>query len=116
MQFDYDGRVFCTVSNSENGEVNGETRFCYRQQGDVVWASYSGGGVRMGTLLARVLADGALDMRYQHLNAAGEFMNGECRSLPELLPDGRYRMHEEWHWLCGDGSRGSSVVEEVRER
>jgi hypothetical protein len=67
----------------------------------------------LGLLIAKVGDDGCLDMRYQHLNTAGELMTGICRSTPELLPDGRLRMHESWQWASGDGSTGESVIEET---
>ena len=40
-------------------------------------------------------------------------MTGLCRSRLEILPDGRYRLHEEWQWTSGDKSRGTSMIEEV---
>jgi hypothetical protein len=40
-------------------------------------------------------------------------MTGVCRSTLEVLPDGRYRLHESWQWTCGDCARGESVVEEI---
>lgn len=40
---------------------------------------------------------------------------GQCRSVPEVLEDKRYRLHESWQWLTGDRSSGTSVVEEFRE-
>ena len=40
-------------------------------------------------------------------------MTGECHSVPEILPDGRYRLREKWRWTCGDGSSGESVIEEL---
>ncbi|MBI2682391.1 MAG: n-acetylglutamate synthase [Acidobacteriales bacterium] len=110
---DFEGRVFRTVSNADKGEVSGDTVFHYHQKGDVVWATYQGGEIVFGTLVARMLADGRLDMRYHHINHSGGVMTGECISTPELLPDGRYRMHEEWRWTCGDRSQGRSVIEEV---
>jgi hypothetical protein len=113
MQFNYEGRVFHAVSNSANGEAGTETRFHYHQQENIVWAAYGGGKILLGNLLARVNTDGSLELRYQHLNQAGEFMTGECHSVPEILPDGRYRLHEKWRWTCGDGSSGESVVEEL---
>lgn len=110
---DYDNRRFRGVANSETGEVGGDTVFRYRQRDDVVWATYEGGGVRFGTLVATVDGSGALDMRYAHVNGAGELMTGACRSTPEVLPDGRLRLHERWRWTCGDRSEGKSIVEEV---
>lgn len=85
---DYDGRRFASVENSNTGEVGPETVFRYRQDGDLVWATYSGGSVRFGTLIARADDEGRLDARYAHLNTSGELMTGECLSTPEVLPDG----------------------------
>jgi len=110
----YHDRYFRAVTNSPTGEVNVRTVFHYRQEGAVVWASYHGGQVRFGTLVARQLADGTLDMRYHHVNLAGDIMTGECQSRPELLADGRLRLHECWQWTCGDRSKGESIVEELR--
>ena len=111
---DYDGRCFRPVVNTPNGEVSGETLFRYHQRGALVWATYEGGGITHGHLIATADAAGALDMRYHHVNAGGELMTGRCRSTPERLPDGRLRLHEVWQWTSGDGSAGRSVVEEVR--
>jgi len=112
-RIDYDGRAFRALQNSETGEVSAATLFHYRQRGSVVWATYRGGGIEQGTLVATVATDGSLDMRYCHVNAAGALMTGECRSTPELLEDGRLRLHERWRWTSGDGSEGESLVEEV---
>ncbi|GAA4402487.1 hypothetical protein GCM10023187_17610 [Nibrella viscosa] len=109
----YDGKVFRSVINTDNGEVGAETLFYYHQQGNVVWAEYAGGAIVKGFLIATVQADNSLDMRYQHVNRPGELMTGRCHSIPEYLPDGRLRLHERWQWTSGDGSSGESVVEEV---
>lgn len=113
--FNYNGRVFRSVSNSPNGEVGAETIFRYRQDSHVVWATYSGGSILFGTLLASADGQGVLDMRYQHLNQRGEFMTGQCHSTPTILADGRYRMSEIWQWTSGDRSSGESVVEEIHD-
>ena len=112
---DYEGRRFRSVENSASGEVGPETIFSYRQDGDIVSATYEGGGVRFGTLIATTDGEGNLDARYGHVNASGDLMTGECRTTPEVLPDGRLRLHEEWRWTSGDGSSGRSVVEEIGE-
>ena len=89
---DYDGRRFAPVATAENGDVDDRTRFDYSQRGSVVWATYRGGGVQMGTLVATVDARGGLDMRYSHVDAHGHLRTGTCLSLPEVLPDGRLRL------------------------
>lgn len=110
----YEGKRFASVANTPNGEATSDTVFDYRQHGDVVWATYEGGAIRKGTLVAVIGADGALDMRYQHVNAKGKIMAGQCRSTPEMLADGRIRLHESWQWTSGDRSSGTSIVEEIK--
>lgn len=111
----YDGKTFGSASNTANGEVGAETRFHYHQDGDIVWAEYSGGSIVRGSLIAVVQEGNKLDMRYHHVNKAGELMTGRCQSTPETLADGRIRLHEQWKWTSGDGSSGQSVIEEVKK-
>lgn len=108
----YHGKNFCTISNTPNGEVSGETIFQYQQTGNIVTAIYSGGGIATGHLIALVEENGCLDMRYHHVNSQGDLHTGICRSTPEVLADGRIRLYETWRWTSGDGSEGQSVVEE----
>jgi hypothetical protein len=112
---DYDGRRFRSVSNSDGGDVTGDTRFDYRQQSDVVWATYAGGSVRFGALVAKADADGNLEMRYHHVSTDGTFKSGRCESRPERLPDGRLRLHERWQWTDGAEGAGESIIEEIAE-
>jgi hypothetical protein len=111
---DLNSRLFIAAANTPNGDVDGTTLFRYRQQGDRIWATYDGGSVRFGSLVARGDAEGCLDMRYQHVGPGGVFRTGTCLSKPEVLPDGRIRLHEEWQWTNGDRSHGTSLLEEVR--
>ena len=113
MRFNFDNRKFRPVANSAGGDVGGETVFHYHQDGELVWAEYSGGEIVFGTLIAKCRYDGTLDMRYQHLNQSGELMTGECISTPERLADGRIRLHEKWRWTSGDLSTGESGIEEI---
>lgn len=109
----FDGRLFRPVSTSANGEAGTDTVFHYRQTGDVVWATYTGGQVKHGTLVALMDAGGSLDVRYQHLASDGTLRTGICHSTLEVLADGRYRLHERWRWTePHDGGEGHSVVEE----
>ena len=109
----YDGRVFRSVANSAGGDVSGDTSFEYHQRDDIVWATYTGGSVRFGTLVATADDAGNLDMRYQHVAVDGTFKSGRCSSRVETLSDGRLRLHEQWQWTGGAEGRGESVIEEV---
>ncbi len=113
MDYNLEGKTFRPVSNTPNGEVGTETRFHYRQTGRIVTATYAGGDIVSGHLIANVLPSGQLDMRYHHVNTKGELMLGTCLSTPKTMPDGRLRFLEEWQWLSGDQSSGRSEIEEV---
>jgi hypothetical protein len=110
---DYNDRTFRSVSNSANGEVSNETFFYYKQQGYHITAVYKGGNIVDGSLSATVDEGGNLSMRYQHINTNGQFLTGVCFSKPEIMPNGKIRLHEKWRWTCGDYSNGESVAEEV---
>ncbi len=109
----YNDKRFITISNSDTGEVSGETIFHYHQKENFVWAEYSGGEIIFGNLIAICDRDGCLDMRYQHLNGKDELMTGKCKSTREILSDGRIRLHEKWEWTSGDYSKGDSIIEEI---
>jgi hypothetical protein len=113
MEWNYEGRRFRPVTNTPNGQVNGETLFVYRQTGDLLTATYAGGGIRCGQMTGVVSADGALRFCYQHVTDVGELRSGVCQSRPERLADGRIRLHETWRWTLGETSAGESMVEEV---
>jgi len=109
-----EGRVFAAIENTPNGDADSKTRFHYHQQGNIVWADYSGEKILRGQLLGQAAADGSLEFAYQHLAGDGAPRTGTCKSTAERLSDGRLRFHEEWQWTSGDRSRGRSTIEEVR--
>ncbi|MTI29793.1 n-acetylglutamate synthase [Xanthovirga aplysinae] len=115
MNYNLDGKIFKPVNSTENGEVDSQTLFYYQQTGNLVTAKYKGGSIIEGHLIAKVLDNGQLDMRYHHLNTAGEFMLGKCLSTPELLDNGKLKFKEEWQWLSGDKSSGISEIVEIDE-
>lgn len=108
----YHGRRFKPVQQSANSETSEETVFHYQQQGHILHAEYSGGAIQRGHLIGLVDAQGGIDMRYHHVSTLGELMTGRCKSLPEILPNGRIRLMENWQWTSGDLSCGTSILEE----
>ncbi len=109
----YHNKKFRPVSNTENGETSEDTLFQYQQEGNILTCSYSGGQIISGQLIGLVDDQGNIDMRYHQVNQKGELMTGICQSKPEILPDGRIRLHETWQWTSGDQSKGNSILEEV---
>lgn len=109
----YHNRKFKPVTNSDNGEVDGEMVFHYKHTGSIVTSDYSGANIISGHLIALVDDDGTLDMRYHQVNSKHELMTGTCKSRPEIMSNGKIRLHEKWQWTSGDFSQGSSILEEV---
>jgi hypothetical protein len=52
-------------------------------------------------------------MRYHQINHNNELMTGLCKSKPEMLENGKIRLHETWEWTSGDKSKGQSIIEEL---
>ncbi|MCM3588822.1 n-acetylglutamate synthase [Mesobacillus maritimus] len=109
----YNGRRFVSVKNTDNGEVSSQTIFEYKQEGNILFANYSGGEIVKGTLIGIVKGDGSLVFRYNHVNIQNQIRGGHCISSPETLPDGRIRLHEKWQWLDEEQTEGNSVIEEI---
>lgn len=109
----YHNKKFRPVSNTPNGETSEETIFHYKQEGNILTCSYSGGQIKSGQLIGLVDPEGNIDVRYHQINTKGELMTGICQSTPEILNDGRIRLHERWHWTSGDCSEGNSILEEM---
>jgi hypothetical protein len=110
---DYNYKKFRPFANSENGDTDAETIFEYKQTGNVLTSDYCGGNIVSGHLIGIVDDHGKIDMRYHHINSEGEIMTGICNSTPEILPNGKIRLHEKWRWTSGDCSDGESVLDQI---
>lgn len=113
MKINYNNRRFKPVLNSENGETSEDTIFEYKQNENIVTAEYSGGKIKKGHLLGLVDDYGNIDMCYHQVNDKGVLMTGVCFSKPEVLANGKIRLHEAWEWTSGDFSKGESIIEEI---
>ncbi len=109
----YHNRHFRVLQNSASGESNGDTEFHYKHIGRIVFADYMGGSIQYGHLLGSVDEYGTLEFYYHQVNLAGELRCGHCTSRPEILADGRIRLHETWAWTHGATGAGESIVEEL---
>jgi hypothetical protein len=108
---DYDGRRF-----SPAGHRSGDhdvTVASYRQRGDLLWADFSGGRVRRGALTGVCRPDDTLEFSYTMVLADGELIAGHCESTPEVLPDGRIRLHERWERYWPEAATGVSELDEI---
>lgn len=110
MPLNYDGRVFALRSRSEQGDCSSQTQFRYRQQGFRLWATYEGGGIRFGSLVAVSDPGAQLHGCYQHLNSRDELRVGHYVGIPEPLPNSKLAIREYWETISGDGQ---SVLEQL---
>ncbi|MFF5379757.1 n-acetylglutamate synthase [Pedobacter suwonensis] len=108
----YNDKLFKPVNTTENSETSNETIFKYKQRGNILTAEYGGGKIVYGHLLGLVDHEGNIEMRYHQINQEGELMTGTCSSKPELLANGKIRLHETWQWTSGDQSKGQSIIDE----
>lgn len=109
----YHKKRFRVVDNSENGNVSLEMIFTYFQEGNMLSCDYSGSEIKKGQLLGIVANDGKIDMKYQQINNNNELQTGICSSTPEILANGKIRLHEIWRWTNGDLSIGTSTLQEL---
>ncbi|MGF1425975.1 hypothetical protein [Kitasatospora sp. LaBMicrA B282] len=107
---DYHGRRFrsAEIPPGQGAEA------VYRQQGDLLWAEFSGGEIRHGSLSGLCGPDGVLEFGYTMVRTDGAVISGRSVSRPELLADGRIRLHERWERYGAHAERGTSALEEVR--
>ena len=109
----YGGRLFRPVDTEGSSQTGTDTIFKYDQKADLLTGKYSGGDILYGHLIGRVDENGKINMRYHHMTVDGILMTGKCRSRPEILDNGKIRLHERWQWTCGDFSKGRSILEEI---
>ena len=106
----YDGRLFRPVADAPGTE----SRIAhYRQRGDLLWGDFTGGRARRGALTGTCADDGTLRFAYSMVLDTGDVISGRCVSTPEVLSDGRIRLHERWERYGVHASRGESTIEEI---
>lgn len=100
------------AQTAAGGVVNAETFFVFSQDGEVVSAQYSGGGIRLGYLVG-LLKGNQLKFRYTQLQTDGCLDGGSSNCEIERLADGRIRLLEHFQWESREGS-GTNIFLEVR--
>lgn len=109
----YHGKKFQVISNSQNGDVTADMIFHYQQVGEVISCEYENENIKNGHLIGIVDEDGTINMRYRQINNKGQEVSGICMSTPEIMENGKIRLHESWRWTSGDQSNGESILEEL---
>lgn len=105
--FNFNNKRFSLVENSENGKVNSNTIFDYKQKDKLVTADYYGGSVIYGKIIAIHNGD-HLDMRYQCMTKELELKSGKAIGKIIPLENGKLRLDLDWEWLDGTKENGTS--------
>ncbi|MFI5063122.1 MAG: hypothetical protein ACHP9Z_03960 [Streptosporangiales bacterium] len=107
MTINYDGRAF------RKPDSNDDTVARYRQDGDLVWADFTGRDVRRGAVTGLCEPGGILRLAYTMVLATGEVISGRTVNTPERMADGRLMLREEWERYGEHAATGISYLEEV---
>jgi len=111
-QINLNKKTFVLLENSENGVVNSETRFDYKQEGTLVTANYSGGTVIKGTIIGQLIAFD-LFMLYHCITSSNELKAGKATAQVSTNSNGRIELHLKWKWLTSEESGESVYVEQA---
>jgi hypothetical protein len=95
------------VENSENGKVNAETIFEYKQQGDLVTADYHGGTILYGKIIAKLKGNN-LEMLYQCITIHNELKAGKAFAEISLIENKKMKLKLNWEWLDNKNEKGVS--------
>lgn len=103
----FNNKTFSLIENSDNGKVNSETVFEYKQVGDIVTAEYYGGTIRYGKIIA-LFKDDQLDMLYQCITTDNVLKAGKAIAEITLTDNNKIRLKLNWEWLGDKNEKGVS--------
>lgn len=106
-EFNFNNKTFSLIENSENGKVNSETIFKYKQEGNLVTADYYGGNIKYGKIIAN-LNNNKLDMLYQCITTENELKAGKAIADISLTKDNKIKLKLHWQWLNNKNEKGVS--------
>jgi hypothetical protein len=111
---DFNGRRMRVTATDTSGVVSNETILIFEQIGKVVSARYRGGAIVDGYLIGLYDAP-TLQFRYVQADIHGNLDIGVSTGTIERLPDGRFRLIEQYQWLTRTG-HGTNIFEEIPQR
>jgi hypothetical protein len=104
-------RYFVPVANP-HGVSGADTVFHYRMEGASIWATYGGGRVVRGHVVARATGPDTLETLYHSHTTDGDLLAGWSRGRVGTDAAGRTTLDFTWGWLTGaEGGGESSYVE-----
>jgi hypothetical protein len=100
------------VRDNPHGVSSADTVFHYRVDKGMITATYQGGRIALGHVVARATGPDTIETLYHCQTIEGELMAGWSRGRLGSDKTGRTTLDFEWGWLSGgDGGGHSSYVE-----
>ncbi len=112
MVYDFHNKEFKLLDNSASGEVDDSTQFAFTQKGNLVTADYSGGRVRYGRIIAKLVND-HLEMLYHCMTKDGDLKAGKAIAKITKNEEDRLVLKLNWQWLTHDLDKGESLYIEI---
>lgn len=113
MTLNLDGKRFTIVSNSAGDAKPGETLFQFEQSGNAVRATYSGGGVALGSMVGTISAEGLVEVLFCQVSSNGELKGGQGRMKAEIKEDGKLGFVDDWSFLINATGTGRAIWSEI---
>ncbi len=107
-KINFNNKTFSLVENTENGQVNSETIFEYKQDGNLVTADYYGGSILYGKIIA-ILEGNYLNMLYQCVTNQNELKAGKAIAAISLTENNKIKLQLNWEWLDNKKEKGIST-------
>lgn len=111
-KINFDNKKFAVLRNSENGKVNKDTIFEFKQNGNLVTADYHGGSIIYGKIIA-VLQGEELNMLYECITADNQLKAGKALAKISFTEHFKMKLSLQWEWLTGGKEKGNSEYIEI---
>ena len=111
-RFDFNNKRFALILNSDNGQVNTETIFNYKQDDNLVTADYFRGTIKYGKIIAELKGD-ELNMLYQCLTTDNQLKAGKALAKITQTENGKIKLSLDWEWLTNGNDQGKSEYIEI---
>lgn len=95
MRPDLNKKRFKSTKSDGQEVIDIKTIFNFFQEGNILWAEYSGGKISKGYLHGKIINDDHMDFLFNHINSNNEYMTGRCTFQ---ISTERSQIHFETIW------------------
>lgn len=111
-EINFNNKRFELIQNSENGQVDTDTIFDYKQDGNLVTADYYGGSVKYGKIIAELNGE-KLNMLYQCFTTDNQLKAGRAIAQITTTLEDKIKLSLDWEWLTNSNEKGKSEYIEI---